>query len=48
MHHQNLLISYGISLDKEASNRDRVKHTARRVGFLIREEDYTFKPTPPE
>ena len=47
--HQNMLISYGISIDKEATSRDRVKHTARRVGLLVRDEDYTlaaFKPTP--
>jgi|APGre2960657444_1045066.scaffolds.fasta_scaffold00019_19 hypothetical protein len=40
---QNLLISYGISLDKEADTRDRVKHTAARVGLLVRDSDYGFE-----
>jgi hypothetical protein len=41
---QELLISYGISTDKEAQTRDRVKHTAKRVGLLVRDEDWSFKP----
>ena len=39
---QLLLQSYGISLDKEAEARDRVRHTAARVGLLVREADFSF------
>ena len=28
-------MSYGISIDKEAQNRERVVHTAARVGLSI-------------
>ena len=30
-----MLVSYGISVDKEAHNRDRVVHTAARVGLSV-------------
>ena len=39
---QLLLQSYGISVDKEAEARDRVRHTAARVGLLVRESDFSF------
>ena len=39
---QLLLQSYGISVDKEAETRDRVRHTAARVGLLVREADFSF------
>lgn len=41
---QNLLMSYGISLDKEQQARERVKNTAKRVGLLVRDEDFSFRP----
>ena len=44
LHAQNLLISYGISLDKEQQARERVKNTAARVGLSIREQDYLYRP----
>ena len=36
---QNLLLSYGISIDKEAETKDRVKHTAARVGLAVPDFD---------
>jgi hypothetical protein len=36
---QDMLLSYGISLDKDAETKDRVKHTAARVGLSVAEYD---------
>jgi hypothetical protein len=36
------LLSYGISVDKEAEARDRVKQTAARVGLSVLDADYSF------
>ena len=36
---QDLLVSYGISIDKEAETRERVKHTAARVGLSVPETE---------
>jgi hypothetical protein len=36
---QELLLSYGISIDKEADTKARVKHTAARVGLAVAEFD---------
>lgn len=41
---QNLLLSYGISIDKEAETKDRVKHTAARVGLAVPEFDQHGAP----
>ena len=41
---QNLLLSYGISMDKEAETKDRVKHTAARVGLAVPEFDERGTP----
>ena len=32
-------MSYGISIDKDAETRDRVKHTAARVGLAVADWD---------
>jgi hypothetical protein len=32
-------VSYGISIDKDAETKDRVKHTAARVGLNVAEWD---------
>ena len=44
---QDLLISYGISIDKEAQNRDRVTHTAARVGLSIHPDALLNEHQPP-
>ena len=41
---QNLLLSYGISVDKEAETKERVKHTAARVGLAVPEFDQKGVP----
>ncbi len=30
-----MLVSYGISIDKDAEAKERVKHTAARVGLAV-------------
>jgi hypothetical protein len=32
---QDMLVSYGISIDKDAEAKERVKHTAARVGLAV-------------
>lgn len=38
--HKDLLVSYGISTDKEGEGRARVADTARRVGLQVRDDAY--------
>ena len=41
---QDMLVSYGISIDKDAETKERVKHTAARVGLAVPEFDQKGVP----
>lgn len=41
--HRDLLVSYGISIDKEAGTAEQVARTAKRVGLTVGQWDETGK-----